>query len=186
MGEHSEEPNPCEHKALLKTWIAATLWLGLIVAESTNFASADKTGQILFPLLRFLFGVNEAHFATWHFFLRKTGHFVGYFTLSLLLFRSWRATFPFPGAQWTRPWASIAFFMSTLVASLDEWHQTHIPSRTGSMHDVLLDSAAALAAQILLFLILRPPRTKKDFPVQLSASATSVKNTSHVRTPQHD
>ena len=29
--------------------------------------------------------------------IRKTGHFVGYFTLSWLLFRSWRDTFPFPG-----------------------------------------------------------------------------------------
>jgi VanZ family protein len=45
--------------------------------------------------------------------------------------------------------------MAALVASLDEWHQTYIPSRTGTFHDVLLDSAAALVAQILLFIILR-------------------------------
>jgi VanZ family protein len=80
---------------------------------------------------------------------------VGYFTLSLLLFRSWRATFPFPGIGWTIQWARISFFMAALVASLDEWHQTYIPSRTGTFHDVLLDSAAALVAQILLFIILR-------------------------------
>jgi VanZ family protein len=45
--------------------------------------------------------------------------------------------------------------MAALVSCLDEWHQTFLPSRTGRLHDVVLDSAAALIAQIVLFLILR-------------------------------
>jgi VanZ family protein len=45
--------------------------------------------------------------------------------------------------------------MTALVACLDEWHQTYLPSRTGSLHDVILDSAAALVAQVVLYLILR-------------------------------
>jgi VanZ family protein len=144
-----------DQKDLLKTWIAAILWLGLILAESTNYASAENTGRFLYPLLHFLLGVGRDQFPVWQFFIRKTGHFVGYFTLSLLLFRSWRATFPFPGNRWTIQWARISLFMTALVASLDEWHQTYIPSRTGTLHDVLLDSTAALVAQILLFTILR-------------------------------
>ena len=146
--------NPAQ-KQLLKAWVAATLWLGLILAESTTYASAENTSRFLYPLLHFLLGVDHAHFPIWHFFIRKTGHFVGYFTLSLLLFRAWRATFPFPGAKWSLQWARISFFMTALVACLDEWHQTYLPKRTGSLHDVLLDSTAALVAQILLFLFLR-------------------------------
>ena len=142
-------------KNLLKTWIAAILWLGIILTESTNFASAENTSRFLYPLLHFLLGVSAAHFQVWHFVIRKTGHFVGYFTLSLLLFRAWRATFPFPGVGWTIQWARISFFMAALVGSLDEWHQTYLPKRTGTLHDVLLDSTAALVAQILLFSILR-------------------------------
>ena len=42
--------------------------------------------------------------------------------------------------------------MAALVACLDEWHQSYLPSRTGNLHDVLLDSTAALIAQIVLFL----------------------------------
>jgi len=42
-----------------------------------------------------------------------------------------------------------------LVASLDEWHQTFIPSRTGTWHDVVLDGSAAVGGQILLYLLLR-------------------------------
>jgi VanZ family protein len=85
---------------------------------------------------------------------------VGYFTLSFFLFRAWRATLRLPWApRWALRWAAIAFFMSALVASLDEWHQTFIPSRTGAISDVMLDSFAALTAQVLIFIYLsRRPR----------------------------
>ena len=58
--------------------------------------------------------------------------------------------------------------MTALVACLDEWHQTFLPSRTGTLHDVLLDSTAALVAQIILFLILR-----KQNPETVSRLKTS-------------
>ena len=138
---------------LLKTWIAAGLWLGLIVGESTNLASAENTAKLLYPLLHFLFGLQPSHFPLWHFLIRKTGHCVGYFTLSWLLFRAWRDTFPVPGSPWSMQWARISFFMTALVACLDEWHQSYLPSRTGNLHDVLLDSTAALVAQVVIFLV---------------------------------
>jgi VanZ family protein len=146
--------NPAQ-KHLLKTWVAAILWLALIVGESTNFASAENTSRILYPLLHFFFGLQPADFPVWHFVIRKSGHFVGYFTLSWLLFRAWRDTLPLPGSRWSMHWAKISFFMTALVACLDEWHQSYIPSRTGNLHDVALDSTAALIAQVVLFLILR-------------------------------
>jgi VanZ family protein len=61
-----------------------------------------------------------------------------------------------PGVfRWSMQWARIAFFMSALVACLDEWHQTYLPSRTGTLRDVLLDSTAALVAQVVIFVFLR-------------------------------
>jgi hypothetical protein len=47
------------------------------------------------------------------------------------------------------------------VASLDEWHQSFLPSRTGTIHDVVLDTTAGLAAQILLFLWLRDEKSDR-------------------------
>lgn len=88
-----------------------------------------------------------------HAVLRKVGHFVGYFALSFFLFRAWKATLPLLRA-WAMRWSAIAFFMSVLVASLDEWHQTFLPTRTGRFADVLLDSAAALTAQIVILTVL--------------------------------
>ena len=154
-------------KHLLKTWIAAILWLGIIVTESTNLASADNTRRILYPLLHFLLGLDSAHFPVWHAVIRKSGHFIGYFTLSWLLFRAWRDTFPFPGKIWSTQWARISFFMAALVACLDEWHQSYLPSRTGNLHDVLLDSTAALIAQIVIFLVLRRRSVELDSQIRV-------------------
>jgi VanZ family protein len=142
-----------------KAWLAAILWLGLIAFESTNALSAEKTSGILYPLLHFLFGLDPVRFLTWHFVIRKTGHIIGYSMLSLLFFRAWRATIQVTGSpRWSIVWAGIALAMTALVASLDEWHQTFLPSRTGTIRDVALDSAAALVIQVLIYMWLRGGR----------------------------
>ena len=126
--------------------------MGLIAMESTGVASSENTRRVLYPVFHLLFGLDPIHFVIWHHLLRKSGHVIGYAVLSLLLFRAWRASLPVAGsARWSVVWARIALLMTALVASLDEWHQTFLPSRTGTLSDVLLDSTAALAAQILLF-----------------------------------
>ena len=131
------------------------LWMLLIAIESTDMFSAEHTSRFLYPLLHYLMGMDLARFAVVHHYIRKLGHFVGYFTLSFFLFRAWRATLHLPWApRWALRWAAIAFTMSAVVASLDEWHQSFIPSRTGVFSDVVLDSCAALTAQVLIFLFL--------------------------------
>jgi VanZ family protein len=141
-------------KRILKVWVPTVIWLGVIVLES-EVGSSEHTGRILYPIFHFLFHISAAKFAVLHGFLRKAGHFVGYFILSFLLFRSWRATFPRLSTAWCLQWATVAFLSTSLVAMFDEWHQSFDPSRTGAIHDVILDSAAALVAQIALFVFLR-------------------------------
>lgn len=137
-------------------WIAAVLWMIVIAIESTSYLSSEDTSRILYPIFHFLFGMDHAHFAVWHHYIRKTGHFVGYFALSVFLFRAWKATLHLPRFNvWAMRWAGIAFLMSAVVASLDEWHQSYLPSRTGVFSDVILDSSAALTAQIVIFLYWR-------------------------------
>jgi VanZ family protein len=155
-------------KRILKVWLPSAVWLVVITLESTNLGSSEHTGRLLYPIFHFLFGMNAARFALWHAVLRKTGHFVGYFILSVLLFRSWRATFPRISTRWCLQWSTVALLSTALVASLDEWHQTFLPSRTGRLHDVILDTSAALVAQIVLFAMLR---------MQLRGTATALRNT---------
>jgi VanZ family protein len=146
---------------VLKAWIAAILWLIVIAIESTALLSSTNTSRILYPLLHALFGMGWERFEYWHFYIRKGGHVVGYAILSILLFRAWRASLPATNdVKWTPRWANIAILGTALVASLDEWHQSFIPSRTGRWQDVVLDTCAGIAAQILIFLWWKSARKK--------------------------
>jgi len=138
---------------VLKAWIAAILWLIVIAIESSALLSATNTSRILYPILHFVFGVDWSRFEIWHFYIRKGGHVVGYAILSTLLFRAWRATWPtIRDRRWSASWAGLAILGTAIVASLDEWHQSYIPSRTGRWQDVVLDTSAGLAAQMLVVL----------------------------------
>ena len=147
--------NAHRHQAL-KAWLAAILWLIVIAIESTTYLSAQNTSRILYPILHFLFGVDHANFDPWNTAIRKTGHVFGYGLLCILLFRAWRETLRTPGnPKWTLRWATIAVLGTAFVASLDEWHQTFIRTRTGRWEDVVLDTSAAIAAQLALLLYWR-------------------------------
>ena len=122
----------------------------VIAIESTDYLSSAHTSRFLYPLFKFLFHMDLAHFAFWHHLIRKTGHVVGYFIMSVLAFRAWKVTLP-DVRVWTVRWGAIGFAMAALIASLDEWHQSFLPSRTGVFSDVVLDSTAALGAQVAIF-----------------------------------
>ena len=135
---------PSARPNLVRAWWPAAIWIGLIAFESTSYLSSDNTGSTLYSLLTRLFGeINFYDFLIWHHYLRKTGHVVGYGVLSLLLLRAWRATLP-NRLDLERRAALLAWLGTVLVASADEWHQSLIPSRTGTVWDVLLDSVAGL------------------------------------------
>jgi VanZ family protein len=159
-----------DQQNLLKAWIAAILWLIVIAIESSAMLSAHNTSRILYPLLHFLFGLDWERFQAWHFYMRKGGHVVGYAILSILLFRAWRATLASMSlTNWTLRWATLALLGTTLVASLDEWHQSFIPSRTGRWQDVALDTCAGLAAQLAIFLWWSMRRRKQEGRGSLSS-----------------
>jgi VanZ family protein len=141
--------------SFLRAWWPTLVWIGLIAIESTDYLSSNHTGSILYPILHYLFGITPEQFVPIHAITRKTGHVVGYGMLSFLAFRSWRATLRRPGQpSWSFAWARNAVFLTAFIASLDEWHQTFIPSRTGTIYDVMLDTAAGIAAQVVVYIFL--------------------------------
>lgn len=146
-----------QFEAAWKPWLAAGLWIGLIAFESTNWLSSEHTGSFLyFWVVRLLGPVNPITFEAYHHLLRKTGHVFGYAMLGFLLFRAWRATLPrLDLRRWSFQSAALAWVMTALVASLDEWHQSYLPSRTGTIWDVCLDSTAAVGMLVLLWVVLR-------------------------------
>jgi VanZ family protein len=133
-------------------WLPVLLWLGVLIFESTDLMSSQHTGGLLHRLVTRIFGhINVARFEEFHHVLRKTGHFLGYGMLCLLLFRALRDTF----TGTIRRWTGLAIALTFLVASMDEIHQRFIPSRGGHFQDVLLDTAGAACLQVIVLLVLR-------------------------------
>ncbi len=140
---------------LVRAWWPAVVWIGLIAFESTDFFSAENTGSVLYTILTRLFGhINLYHFLVFHHYLRKTGHVVGYGMLSLLLLRGWRATLGRDRALLLRT-VLLSWLGTVCVAAMDEWHQSFIPSRTGSVWDVALDTVAGVAFLVVAYFWLR-------------------------------
>src|SRR4051794_41479361 len=81
--------------------------------------------------------------ATWNLIMRKTAHLTEYGILSALTFRAFRGA----RKSWNPRWAIGAIVFAALIASIDEIHQSFVPSRTGTWHDVLLDAAGAALGQ---------------------------------------
>ncbi len=139
----------------MRAWWPAALWIGLIALESTDSFSSENTGSVLYSLLTHLFGhIDYYQFLVFHHYLRKTGHVVGYGMLGLLLLRGWRATF---GHARSLLWRTslLSWLGTAFVASMDEWHQSYIPSRTGTWRDALLDSAAGFVFLLVAYFWLR-------------------------------
>ena len=147
---------------LLRAWWPGIVWIGLIAFESTDFFSSEHTSSVLYTISTFLFGhIDLYKFLVFHHYLRKTGHVVGYGLLCLLLLRGWWATLGRLQNLLVRA-ALLAWLGTTVVAAMDEWHQSYIPSRTGTWHDVVLDSTAGLVFLLVAYAWLRRPRVSDD------------------------
>src|ERR1700691_4146933 len=140
-------------------WVPAALSVLMIALESTATMSSENTSQWLYPLWVRLFGrIAPAHWAEVHHLIRKTGHFVGYGLVSLAFFYSWRQTLHRMAVKhWTlwRRASVLAVLCTLLTASLDEYHQSFLPSRTSSVFDVCIDLSGAIVAQFLVLLVIQ-------------------------------
>lgn len=133
----------------LRPWLPALCWAAVIWTFSTDAFSAQHTGRILEPLLRWIYpGIHREQVRLIHFLVRKSAHFIEYFVFCLFLYRGLRGEQK--GWGWT--WAAGAFGLAAAYAVLDEVHQSFVASRAASPWDSLLNSAGALAAMICCWL----------------------------------
>jgi VanZ family protein len=151
------------NKPLRRAWIPALLWLAVIAWESTPLMSAENTGHLLLAIARFFDPrITLAQLQLLNGVGRKIGHGLGYGILSLLMLRAWWATLMLPRSTtrlpswtamlttWSARAAVLALLSTAAVAGLDEWHQTLLPGRTGTIRDVALDTTAAAFVQFLV------------------------------------
>lgn len=114
------------------------LWLSRICTPLVRLPNAD------------IFELNHV--------LRKCGHFFGYGTLGLVLMQGWLSLLLTRlHGTWSRLRlcaGGLAVLSVSLIASMDEVHQSFLPNRTACFSDVLLDTAGALLLVSLASLLL--------------------------------
>jgi VanZ family protein len=126
--------------------------MGLIFGASTDLLSSGRTSRYIGPFLRWLHpGVSELSIKRVQLAVRKCGHVTEYALLALLLYRALRRTRGVAPNQWCRPCAVGAFALAVLYAASDEWHQSFVPSRDGTVHDVIIDGAGAALGLLLWY-----------------------------------
>jgi VanZ family protein len=127
----------------VKYWMPAILWMGLIFLGSTDMLSAEHTSRFLVPFLRWLDpGITWATLNFVQTIIRKLGHITEYAILAALVWRALRG-----GTAWK--WSmTMVFAISGITCALfaisDEFHQSFVPSRTSSFHDVMIDVCGAV------------------------------------------
>jgi VanZ family protein len=110
-------------------WLAVILWMGMIFALSAIPSLAS-------PLESF-----------YDFIARKLAHMAEYGVLTVLLFNALRIH--------TRRNARallIAAMVALLYAFSDEWHQTFVPGREGSLRDVAVDALGIVGMSLWLII----------------------------------
>lgn len=146
-------------KFWLSAWLPVAVGIAVIVAESSQIFGSDHTSHPLRWLWEAIFGtVSSARWEIVHHHIRKAGHFVGYGLIGLAWLRAWWMTLP--RSHFLED-AFLALLGASMVASLDELHQSHLPNRTGTPWDVLLDCCGALTLQLLVYISLRLARPKR-------------------------
>ena len=138
-------------------WISA--WLPVVVGviavamESTEIMGANHTSGPFRWLFQAIFGpVSDERWDLLHHFIRKTGHFIGYGVLGLTWLRAWWMTLP---RLRFFQLSLLALFGTAMVAGADEWHQTFLPNRTGTVSDVLLDCCGTIAMELVVYVFMR-------------------------------
>jgi VanZ like protein len=134
--------------ARLKYWIPAVVVAALISTFSTHYFTAEETGKVIVPILRwFLPHASSTLIRHLHFGIRKLAHVMEFGVFSITVFRAFRG----PRAGWRLDWALLTFLVAISYAVLDEFHQTYVPRRHFSLKDMAIDGLGAVLAQLVVW-----------------------------------
>jgi VanZ family protein len=135
-------------KRFLSYYLPLIAWLGFISFASSGSFSAGNTSRIIGPLILWLFpNTSQETLTVVHFITRKVAHFTEYAILGFLAARTFRTS---PRPAISGRWFLISLTLIVTYALVDEYHQSFVPSRTGTISDSLIDIAGGLTALIVL------------------------------------
>ena len=126
----------------------------VIFLASSDRMSFEHSSRIIGPFVHWLLPhLSDAAVRGCVMFARKCAHLTEYAVLALLIWRTLRKP-PAPNAPaWRWSHAGLALALAALYAASDEIHQTFVPSREGSVWDVMLDAAGAAFGLLCLWAV---------------------------------
>ena len=134
-------------KKLLRFWLAPFLLMALVFPIGNKTLASHWTYDVFVAVFLRLFPFASRHAAGLGYIIfRKSGHFVTYGFLAFLFYRALRA-----GRQprWSRVWLLGAGAAAAAYGLLDEFLQTFVPGRSGSLRDWGVDCAGIALALAL-------------------------------------
>lgn len=132
----------------LSRYLPLVLWLAFISFASSGNFSAGNTSRIIGPLVLWLFpNTSSETLLVIHMITRKLAHFTEYAILAFLAARAF-STSPRPAIR--NHWFLISLILIVIWALGDEYHQSFVPGRTGTIWDSLIDITGGVAALIII------------------------------------
>jgi VanZ family protein len=143
----------------IRRYAPLVIWMVFIFFASTAEFSAGNTSRIIGPLLRWLFpNISEEQLTLAHFITRKVAHFAEYAILAWLAARAFTTS---SRQALRRQWFLISLLLVIIYSLSDEYHQSFVPSRTGSIYDSLIDISGGLTA-LLIYALWRKRARMRD------------------------
>jgi VanZ family protein len=134
---------------ILKTWLPVIFWC-LVIFYFSNIPSLHLNIK-------------------WQFIIRKTAHIIEFGILSFLLYRSLKKSTNLSIITIIL----ISFGLTVLFSISDEFHQTFILGRVGTIRDVFIDM---IGVAIFILIILFKERKNLDDPPEDNDPEPPVKN----------
>ena len=133
---------------LFSRYFPLVAWLIFISYASSDSFSAENTSRIIGPLVLWLFpNTTPETLALVHLITRKLAHFTEYAILGFVAARAFRTS---PRPAISSRWYLISATLVVTFALMDEYHQSFVPTRTGSIYDSLIDIAGGLTALLVV------------------------------------
>lgn len=128
----------------VKYWLPPILWMIFFFPVLNSFLGSPAIYRTLLSVAKFFFqDISDSNITIPYIIIRKSIHFVEYAILTFLLFRAFRGD---SSIKWEVRWAVYSGVITISYGFLDEFLQTLIPTRNGSILDSAINSAGVLFA----------------------------------------
>lgn len=137
------------YKGISITLVIIWLLIVYFLSAEPSSVSSNTSGKFVNIILKIIYGtsnVNQVRIDIITFIIRKLAHFTLYTLGGILIFNLVMCY----NINSNRKKVMCAWFVGTIFAGLDEFHQYFVPGRSAELRDVLIDSLG-ICVGIILF-----------------------------------